>query len=894
MSPAPFDPSSFFVPGTDPDRLEYTAGDLRGDGADIAESAGDIHAAWGGLASCYSAPESGVLFSAVDSVPDDAEEVSGALGTAATALDTFAEKARKLRKEAWALQGDARRFNERVADDEDWAKGTLWGGESEEYTEYTRINSEKVRIQVDFMAAEAACANAVNALFSARRYTAVDPDGSTELRGGEIAYGFTEVTEELESAWGGPGIGVDHYWWVDVQHGVWDFGSGIVENAGGMTGMYGAGGWDFEWGTNLDDHWRGVVEGAGAVVGLYDAEIDHWGFQSWERSREIAWDSAVEAAHAVVPWREWGERPGYVIATAALNAGTIAVGVALSATGVGAVVGVPLLAYKGLKIFDGIGGGTRGPTDALQNLVDGAASGRHALSGGGSGQATPVVSLTDNTLRALGIDPQRLRGLLTGLERLREQDTRSPSGDGAAPERPADPTAAGLAAGQEFLDGVDPRSRAELEEGLRDQQDLWVASQVPDDASAVHDTPVRRYETDPSLIEARDGQRVGVDGAGNEITARHDTPTVTNSTGDGSNPRDTPRGATTVTDPHSGFTNRGGTISFGPDGEASSGAPSRGSNEGNGPNPPSLATGGGPIRIEPGQDGYPGPKERFGDNGLALQPDTTYRLFDSAGILQSTYRTNSHGDIVEVRLESQHPKSRHPEMLNPHPNATYIVNTGKAEYTFKTDANRRTVYAEGELEYGNQKRNTNEQDKVNRMGRRYFELLNEQIKNDFREIHNRDPEPGEVKLLDVGKWNGGHLFGSSEFMGPGERLNQAPMMDIVNQERVVRPGISGSFRRAEWTWYGLIKNNESSLRRGLGDGYDTQMAAWKPILSAGPNPPKVRVEISLEDDSTMKPISDPATGEVFYPPPAIVHIEWSINGVRQDPLEYDNHPKWEE
>ncbi|WP_306366601.1 hypothetical protein [Nocardiopsis sp. CC223A] len=886
MGTAPFDPSSFFVPDTDPDRLEYTADDLKGDGADIAEGAADIHTAWGGLASCYSAPEAGILFSAVDSVPEDAEEVDGALGTAATALATFAEKARKLRKEAWALQGDARRFNTRVADDEDWAQGTLLGGESEEYTEYTRINSEKIRIQNDFMVAETECANALLALFSARRFTPVNPDGSTELHGGEIAYGFTEVTEELENAWGEPKIGVDHYWFWDVQHAAWDFRDDILENAGGMVGMHGAGGWDFDWSTNLDAHWWGVAQGAGAAVGLYDAEIDHWGFQSWERSREIAWDSAVEAAHAIVPWEEWEERPAYVITTLLLNVGTIAAGVALSATGFGAVVGVPLLAYKGLKILDGIGGVPRGLTDALQNLVDSAASGRH---GGvpGSGGTTPVVSLTDSTLRGLGIDPQRLRGLLSGLETLRSPEAGSPAGDGAADaERPADPTAAELAAGQEFLDGVDPRSRTELEEGLRDAEDLWVTSQVPDDVSSVNDTPVQRYETDPALIEAEDGQRVDIDSAGNEITAHHDT-TITNNTSENSGSLSTPSGTTAVA-PDSGSISHSGMINLGLGGGSSSGGTSGG---GTGQNLSSLATGGASVRLEVGQDGYPGPKERFGDNGLVLQSDTTYRLFDSAGSLQSTYRTDANGDIVEIRLESQHPKSRHPEMLNPRPNATYVVNVGNSEYTFKTDSSRRTVYVEGELEYGNQRRNLDEQGEVNKRGRRYFGLLNDQILKDFRDEHDRDPNPGEVQLVDVGNWNGGHLFGSAEFLGPGERLNQAPMLDIVNQERVIRPGISGSFRRAEWTWYGLLRNDKNALIRGLGDDYNTQMSVWQPILAAGPNPPKVEVAISLEDDPAMKPIPDPKTGELVHPPPAIIHVEWSINGVRQDPLEYDNHPK---
>lgn len=900
MSPAPFDPSSFFVPDTDPDRLEYTAGDLTGDGADITESAGDIHTAWGGLASCYSAPESGVLFAAVDSVPDDAEEVNGALGTAATALGTFAEKARKLRKEAWALQGDARRFNDKVADDEDWAQGTLWGQESEEYTEYSRINSERIRIQNDFMAAEAECANAILALFSARRYTAVNPDGSTTLRGGQVAYGFTEVTEELENAWGGPKVDVDHYWFWDVQHAVWDFGSGIVENAGGMVGMHGAGGWDFAWGTNAGDHWWGVVEGAGAMVGLYDAEIDHWGFQSWERSREIAWETGVEAAHAVVPWREWGERPGYVIATAALNAGTIAAGVALSATGVGAVVGVPLLAYKGLKIFDGIGGGTRGPIDALQNLIDNAASGRHAVSGGGSGQATPVVSLSDDTLRTLGIDPQRLHTLLTGLEGLRDQDTRSPSGDGTAPVRPADPTAAGLAAGREFLDGVDPRSRAEVEEGLRDQQDLWVVSQVPDDVSAVHDTPVQRYETDPSLIEAQNGQRVEVDSAGNEITARHETPTVTNSTGDGSNPRDTPRGTTAVTDPAPG---RGGTVGGGGDGPT---GPRGGSTLPEGPDRDPLDridffeddllpedTSGQPDRLDPGsleekllkrddpavEHLLPGKGEKFG-SGINLEPNSRYVLYETDENLTTEYLTDAEGNIREIHADSKGWNAKHPEFMDPRPNMTYVVDS----YTFRTDGSSRTVSVEGTLQQGENVRNEAQQDVVNTEAKRYFQLLNEQYGEKYQDI----------------QWDAGHLVGSQEFLGIGERLNLAGMRFDVNQNRVdtalpdipkdIRGGIQASYRNVERAWRGILNHGD---KWHLFDDPRFKEDTWRGALMLNPANPEINVRISAIYDPDLPKVTDPATKKEILPPPSSIVVDWSLNGVDMRQLRYNNIPPFE-
>ncbi|NYH53303.1 hypothetical protein HNR06_002892 [Nocardiopsis arvandica] len=50
---------------------------------------------------------------------------------------------------------------------------------------------------------------------------------------------------------------------------------------------------------------------------MYDSENDSWGWSGWDNVGN-AWK---DAAHAVVPWEEWGDRPGYVIGTALLNIG---------------------------------------------------------------------------------------------------------------------------------------------------------------------------------------------------------------------------------------------------------------------------------------------------------------------------------------------------------------------------------------------------------------------------------------------------------------------------------------------------------------------------------------------------------------------------------------------
>lgn len=608
------DPSGFPVPETLTYALDAVAAKLKTDGTDLTDTTADITGAWGGLEGIYTAPEDQVLFNVLNPLTGDAEDVSGALSSASTALIDFAEKVRDI-KARWAtLKADSYAFLSSIdyGNKEGWDEGSgflWWKEESENVTKHNDLLDRAAGLTHEFEEAERTCANAITGLFGGTTFIAQKADGSVTAGDGQFVYGFDAPLEGVAMEWGAPQT-TDHAWYNDVGDAVGDFFVGIAEDVGGMVGAHGENGWfSGNWGDNLWDYWGGTVEGLGALVGVGRDENGEWGF-SWETAGN-AWK---DAAHAVVPWEEWGERPWYVIGTAALNIGATVGGALLTATGVGAVVGVPLMAWRGANIINAVGGSRTPDVPDLSEFpggIDPSVLARVPRFGDGS--ITPV-DLSD--LADLDLSPADLGRMTEALERLNASSTpdvpdgsdgrrttgsdsagetgsdTEPTGDtGSAPrgtthtdpependnrrngapdsEETIDPTADQLDAGGDFLDGVDPESRRDLAEGLGGEQDRWVVSQVPDDASSLNDTPVNRFEADD--------ERVEVDSAGNEIDARNDG-TVDNSV-HGTTGQDGPRGGTTVVDAETG-SGRGGHGGFdgsdrGNQGSDGSGLPER-------------------------------------------------------------------------------------------------------------------------------------------------------------------------------------------------------------------------------------------------------------------------------------------------------------------------------
>ncbi|WP_435109513.1 hypothetical protein [Nocardiopsis synnemataformans] len=350
------DPRNFPVPTASPATLERQARDLRREGSNVAGIGGDIKSAWEGLSSCYFAPEAETLYAVVNPVATDGDKVETSFDKAASALETFAEAVRDIQAKWTTLTSDAYTFRNSIEGDDDWREAdgfvnSLLGRESDKVEEHQALLDRADALRREYEAAEIACANAINAEIPYRTdFTAGDGDG--ESAPGVFEHGYDGYLGDVATAWGGP-METDHGWWIDAGAAVGDFFVGIAEDVGGITGMYSSEGWfEMSWGDAMWEYHEGNLQSLASLAGMYDSENDSWGWSGWDTVGN-AWK---DAAHAVVPWEEWGERPGYVIGTALLNIGATVGGAVLTATGVGAVVGVPLMAWRGSAMLNRMGG----------------------------------------------------------------------------------------------------------------------------------------------------------------------------------------------------------------------------------------------------------------------------------------------------------------------------------------------------------------------------------------------------------------------------------------------------------------------------------------------------------------------------------------------------------
>ena len=351
-------PATFPVPSAYPGTIEIYASSLRTAGERVSGLGDDIKSSWAGLTSCYQAPEAGELYSVLDPVATDGNTVQLAMNRAATALENFADDLTGIKSRWSTLRSEAWELRARIAEKgDDWRdaegiKGFFGIGESPLVEENNNLRERGIGIIEDYMEAERVCANAINLFVPDRtRFESAPSDG--ELDPNVFYHGFDQDLSELATEWGLEGATTDEHWWVDTGAAVWDFGVGAVEGLGAAVGAHSSEGWfSMSWDDAMMENWEGTLQSVSSLVGMYDAESDSYGWAGWDTVGN-AWK---DAAHAVVPWEEWGERPGYVIGTALLNIGVTVAGVALSATGVGAVVGVPLLAWRGASILNKMSG----------------------------------------------------------------------------------------------------------------------------------------------------------------------------------------------------------------------------------------------------------------------------------------------------------------------------------------------------------------------------------------------------------------------------------------------------------------------------------------------------------------------------------------------------------
>ncbi|WP_235006305.1 hypothetical protein [Nocardiopsis sp. JB363] len=406
-------PLTFPDPSVSVGYVEAMASGLRELGTSIADTGNDITGSWAGLSPHYSAPESETLFSVLDPVATDGDTVGEELGRAARALENFAGDVADIKTRWSNLRVEAYDLRSRIAaEGDDWDKGggLLGFGDSPLVEENKALIDQGGKIITDYTEVENTCANAINNGIAGRTQFEQQPEGDAELDPNVFYHGFEQDLSELAVEWGHESAQTDHGWWVDASHAVWDFGVDAVEGVGAMVGAHSSQGWfEASWGDALKEyHWDNLTSAA-SLVGMYDAESDSLGWNGGEGVGE-AWK---DLAHSVVPWEEWGDRPGYVIGTAALNVIGLVGGAALTATGVGAVVGVPLMAWRGMSIVDGMGGSGRGGGGGADiDLPDVSQVPRF----GGSG--SPLINLAGRALDATGYGPSQLADLKAMVSRL--------------------------------------------------------------------------------------------------------------------------------------------------------------------------------------------------------------------------------------------------------------------------------------------------------------------------------------------------------------------------------------------------------------------------------------------------------------------------------------------
>lgn len=482
------DPSVFPIPVADHVYIGTLASDLRKAGEDMAQTGDDVVSAWGGLADCYTAPESDVLFSALDPVSSDGEEVETGTDRAASALHEFAEEVREI-KLAWRdLAGLAQGFRDRVVDDPEWDKADNFiTGRSDNVEENNDLKTSAEGIIVRYERAQRDCANAINqGIYGRTRFHSQFDEEAGTVGPNGFVFDTVNSISDLPSEWGEDAT-ADKFWYQDAWDAGMDFGLGAIEGVGGMVGAHSAEGWFAQsWGDSLKEyHWDNITAAA-SLVGAYDAESNSLTRPGSEPAGE-AWK---ELAHSIVPWTEFADRPGYVFATAALNIGGTVAGVVLTATGVGSVVGVPLLLWRGASILDGMGTPGRG---GLGTDVDVSQLPELPRT---TGQNAPVVRLDAEDMEAMGLSPSQIAEIEADLRRVMEEQGAGAGGSGSSQDPRVSDTLAfddivnhpenaffGNQVRGENQQGIDEADRAAKTDPTRrpsSEEGTWTAGEVLD------------------------------------------------------------------------------------------------------------------------------------------------------------------------------------------------------------------------------------------------------------------------------------------------------------------------------------------------------------------------------------------------------------------------------
>ncbi|QBI52231.1 hypothetical protein [Streptomonospora litoralis] len=440
MSDGLIDPSKIFVPKVEAADLEAAAADIRKQGGNIAQNGQDIKSSWAGLASCYTAPEDEVLLAVVDPVAEKGDEVDGDLGEVASALETFAETARDLQAKLDIAKQDAQSFVDSVEGDDSWKLADFLGYPTEKMQEHNALLDRVATLTHRYQEAERECANRITALFKGgTTFIGGDPQGGTDPGNHEKIYGTEQPLTGQPAPWGEP-QGSAHPF-LDLAHGQKSTEFGDTLGIGQMIGVLGAGGLvgsKSEWKENLQTYWGDTLAQTASMVGQWNPETGARP-DSLSESIDVGLTAWGNAAHGLVPWTEWEQRPGYVLGVGYENLKTVgtsvASGVALTFVPGGVFVGPMVTGGRVLRTLGKLGQQGNGPFTLDGGSVeydpggrDGSGTGNRLPDGspGGGSTSRPLTEPPSDIDPDAGFDLSDIGDMNESLDELNDARSTPP------------------------------------------------------------------------------------------------------------------------------------------------------------------------------------------------------------------------------------------------------------------------------------------------------------------------------------------------------------------------------------------------------------------------------------------------------------------------------------
>ncbi|QQM67262.1 GH-E family nuclease [Actinomyces weissii] len=350
----------------DVETIRTNASDLKTKAGSIRTSGASVKTTWGGMTSCYKAPEQETLYGAMNKVETDSDSLADKLETIAGALSTFADTADGIKTSSQDLKTRADAFLASVASDPDWQY------DQSKIDKHDGFLKEANALQVSMWEAERTCANKIRALDLLAPYHADKQSAKDNL-----AYGASTIPDRsTDMAWGNPVERQDRCYkkpFVSVWRAAWD--DAIMGTVNGVTGLVGLQIGNvrfthpqdpnrlaqFPVAADIDRGWDVAFQSWQPILGLVGVKWDEYG-NLLPRKDEYKVEAYANIGKGLAHADQWGTDPLRAGIGTAVDLGTLLIpgaGWAVGAVKVGKGLRAASKAGKGLRAATKVSGAAK-------------------------------------------------------------------------------------------------------------------------------------------------------------------------------------------------------------------------------------------------------------------------------------------------------------------------------------------------------------------------------------------------------------------------------------------------------------------------------------------------------------------------------------------------------